>query len=406
MTLGKTLRSAYVVGRRDFVATVYSKTFLFFLLGPLFPILMGLMFGGLGQRAERNAPAATVAVVASPADFALIDAARTRFAPFANERPLVTVVREQPEADVDSQLKRLLASDEEKLLGVLTGGLANPRFTGDVDQDGRTIKQMGMFVDEAQRMQKGMPVGGKPMTVTLADQSGGSLAFARSLTARIGQFLLFFLTVFLAGMLLSQLIEEKSNKIIEVLAASIPIDAVFLGKLFAMLVMSLIGITVWLTAGALGIQFYNAEGLLALPPPAVGWPAFIALGVIYFTLNYLLIGATFLGIGAQASTVREVQTLSMPVTMAQMVLFGLAQLAIGQPNSTEGITAAIFPLSSPFAMIARAAEVETLWPHLLAIAWQVLWVVLIVRLSARLFRRAVLKSGPAFRWPWQRKALA
>ena len=39
-------------------------------------------------------------------------------------------------------------------------------------------------------------------------------------------------------MLLSQLIEEKSNKIIEVLAAAVPIDAIFLGKLFAMLAAS------------------------------------------------------------------------------------------------------------------------------------------------------------------------
>ena len=51
-------------------------------------------------------------------------------------------------------------------------------------------------------------------------------------------------------MLLSQLIEEKSNKVIEVLAAAVPVDAIFLGKLFAMLAMSLVGITVWTSAGA------------------------------------------------------------------------------------------------------------------------------------------------------------
>ena len=46
-------------------------------------------------------------------------------------------------------------------------------------------------------------------------------------------------------------------------------------------------------------------------------------------------------------------------------------------------------------MIARAAEQPELWPHLLAIAWQLLWVALILRVAARLFRRSVLKSGPA-----------
>ena len=63
--------------------------------------------------------------------------------------------------------------------------------------------------------------------------------------------ILFFLTLLLAGMLLSQLIEEKSNKIIEVIAAAVPIDAMFVGKLFAMLAASIVGIVVWIGAGAL-----------------------------------------------------------------------------------------------------------------------------------------------------------
>ena len=61
---------------------------------------------------------------------------------------------------------------------------------------------------------------------------------------------LFLLTILLSGMLLSQLIDEKANKIIEILAAAVPVDAIFLGKLFAMLAMSLLGIAVWTGAGA------------------------------------------------------------------------------------------------------------------------------------------------------------
>ncbi len=404
MNFGKIVRSAFVVGRRDFVATVYSKTFLFFLLGPLFPLAIGMLFGGLGARAANEAPPTTVAVIGQQADFDLLQQARTRLEPLAGERGFVVLVPVAPEPEMKLQRDRLLKDEGQKLLGVLDGGLFNPHFTGAVRADGTTVRQVGMFVDEAQRMRVGMPISGQPMAVTLTDSSAGSLAEARGVTARAGQFLLFFLTVFLAGMLLSQLIEEKSNKVIEVLAAAIPIDAIFLGKLFAMLAMSLIGIAVWLSAGALAVVFLTKAGISALPAPAVGWPAYVALGFIYYTMNYLLIGSTFLGIGSQASTVREVQTLSMPVTMAQLLLFGLAQLSIGHHDSAEGLIAAAFPLSSAFTMIARAAELPEIWPHLVAIAWQLLWVALIIRLSSRLFRRAVLKSGPSFRWPWQRKA--
>ncbi|MDQ3079888.1 MAG: ABC transporter permease, partial [Pseudomonadota bacterium] len=164
-------------------------------------------------------------------------------------------------------------------------------------------------------------------------------------------------------------------------------------------------ITVWTAAGAAAIAYWVGGGLAALPHPAVGWPIFIALMLVYFAMSYLLIGGFFLGIGGQASTVREVQTLSMPVTMTQVVIFGLASLAVGQPDGREAIAAAIFPLSSPYAMIARAAEQDALWPHLLAFAWQVLWVALILKFAAALFRSSVLKSGPSRRWFWQRKTV-
>jgi ABC-2 type transport system permease protein len=115
-------------------------------------------------------------------------------------------------------------------------------------------------------------------------------------------------------------------------------------------------------------------------------------------MNYLLIGAIMLTIGAQASTAREVQVLAMPATFGQLLVFGLATTAVGAPDSARGIAAAIFPLSSPMAMLARAAQEPQWWPHLIAILWQALWVGLILRAAAQLFRRTVLKSGP--RRPW------
>jgi ABC-2 type transport system permease protein len=114
-------------------------------------------------------------------------------------------------------------------------------------------------------------------------------------------------------------------------------------------------------------------------------------------MNYLLLGAVFLTIGAQASTVREVQTMSMPVTFGQVLIFGFAATAIGSANAPEAIAAAIFPLSSPMVMMARAAEDPAWWPHIAALAWQAVWVALILKVGARMFRKTVLKSGPRTR---------
>ena len=396
------IRAAYVIGRRDFTATVFSRSFLLFLLGPLFPVLMGVMFGGIGARISSEAERPVIAVVMTADDFERLSGARNQLASAVNEAALVTLERVEPQPDGDALQRRLLVRQKPPVLGVLDGSLAAPRFVGAVNADGTTLRQLRFLIDQARLAETSAKPGGRSLLVTLTGRSAGSLSTARALTARAGQAILFLLTILLAGMLLSQLIEEKSNKVIEILAAAVPVDAIFVGKLFAMLMMSLLGIAVWATAGAAAIAIYATHGVGSLPAPAVGWPLFLILVFIYFAMSYLLIGSAFLGIGAQASTVREVQTLSMPVTMAQVVIFAFASAAVGQSDSFAGIAAAAFPLSSPFAMIARAAESPAIWPHLLAIVWQALWVALILRLAARLFRRSVLNSGPRRKW-WRSK---
>ena len=397
------IRSAFVIGRRDFTATVFSRSFLLFLLGPLFPVLMVAVFGGIGARVAGEAERPVIAVAMAGGDFARLEAAHGQLGRAVNEAALVRLTRVEPDADADALRRRLLTKQKPPVLGVLDGTLAAPRFIGAVNAEGSTVRQLRFLIDQARRAESTTTPSGQPLHVTLTGRSAGSLSTARALTARAGQAILFLLTILLAGMLLSQLIEEKSNKVIEVLAAAVPVDAIFVGKLFAMLAMSLLGIAVWAVAGAAAIAAYSTQGIGGLPPPAVGWPAFLALVFVYFAMSYLLIGSAFLGVGAQASTVREVQTLSMPVTMAQVVIFAIASAAVGQPDSAVGLAAAAFPLSSPYAMIARAAESPAIWPHLVAIAWQALWVALILRIASRLFRRSVLNSGPKRKW-WRRKA--
>ena len=203
---------------------------------------------------------------------------------------------------------------------------------------------------------------------------------------------------------MSNLVEEKSNKVIEVLAAAVPVDAIFLGKLVAMLGVSLTGITVWgvLLAGGTIAAFQGGT----IPQPGIGWPLFVALGGAYYIMNYMILGGLFLGIGSQAATVRDVQTLSMPITMAQIAIFAAGSAVVNDLDTSMGLLAAVFPLTSPLTMIARAAQEAVLWPHLLALVWQAIWVVLIVRFAARRFRTGVLKSGsPKSGWFGRKKAV-
>jgi ABC-2 type transport system permease protein len=390
--------SAYVVGRRDFTATVFSKVFFFFLLGPVIVIGMSLLFGNIGQRMAQQDLRSKVAVVASEAEFEAIAAARERLAPAFDEFELAELVHAEPDYVIEAQVNDLLESREQRILAVLTGGIDQPRLTGAVSETGSIREQIRLIIEEA-RQQRAISRSGTqllPVEVEFVqvEESAGSIASLRAVTARGAQLLLFMVTVFLAGMLLSNFVEEKSNKVVEVLAAAVPVNAIFVGKLFAMLLVSLVGLAVWGLAILIGLMIWPIEGF-DLPSPAVGWPLFVPLILIYYCANYLLLGALFLGIGAQASSVREVQTLSMPVTIGQVIVFLFASFAVGPYNGLIGIAAAVVPFSSPLAMAARAAQTPELWTHLLAIVWQALWVWLTLKLAAGLFRRNVLKSGSA-----------
>jgi ABC-2 type transport system permease protein len=83
--------------------------------------------------------------------------------------------------------------------------------------------------------------------------------------------------------------------------------------------------------------------------------------------------------------------------MMQLMVFFLAAYTIKQPGSGLEMAAIAFPLSSPFAMLARAAMEPQLWTHALALAWQGLAVLALVKGGSLLFRKRVMKSGGAGR---------
>ena len=377
-------QAAWVVARRDFKAILFSRAFFFFLLGPLFPVIVGALAGGIGGQVQREAVSNTIAVVMSEEDNALmLEARKTAEESIGGFPKIVALGAGEEPLDARS----LLAANDYAV--VVSGTPEAPVLSG-------TEAQMNRL-DGPVTLLAAMAAGNAPSTYpTLTKNALATTAAAaksdRIRTAQAGQLLLFLLMMLLAGMVLSNLVEEKANKVIEVLAAAIPMDSVFFGKLFAMLGVSFVGIAVWAGFGGI-IGALAGEALPELPEPALGWPLFILLGVAYFSMGYLLLGSLFLTIGGMATTVREVQTLSMPVTMAQLLVFFLAAFAMTNPGSPLELFAAIFPLSSPFAMLARAAQSGELWPHFLALAWQALCVAIFIKAGATLFRRRVMKSG-------------
>jgi len=384
------LRAALVIARRDFVAVVFSKTFIFFLIGPAFPLVVGGLAGNIGAKVQQNVEKPTIGLAMSAADNRRMVAAREELdGRMAGGLPDMIELATPGQGETFDARAALSNADRE-VTAVVGGTLTAPTLTATSD---RARQWVGLVSNLAARARADTPTAYPDVQVEEVNTSIAKVRTGQAYTAQGGQVLLFLLTMLLAGMVLSNLVEEKGNKIIEVLAAAVPMDAMFMGKLFAMLAVSLVGIAVWGTAIGL-IVLAGAKSMPVLSVPAVGWPLFLTLGFFYFAMAYLLMGSLFLSIGGMAATVREVQTLSMPVSMFQLMVFFFSSYALTMPGSWVEWLSVIFPVSSPYAMLARAAQQPEIWPHILALAWQASWVVVIVRAGAQLFRRTVMKSGP------------
>ncbi|MEM8695903.1 MAG: ABC transporter permease [Pseudomonadota bacterium] len=396
-------RQAAVIARRDFVATVATPAFLMFLLAPLFMLIFALV-GGTGARmiADSGDDAQRLVIIADAEYGARISAADERIRmvfPTALAPP--ELERREPQEDGPEHQARALFSESGIDVSAVLFGLPNtPRIlTGPGSE--RDADYLALLAETTARdTRAGTPLGENVITVDREPFERTSATIGGQQSIGFGAlFLLFLLTLLLAGQTVSVLAEEKGNKVIEILAAAVPLEAVFLGKLIGLFGVALLFIAFWGSLALLAIFVSpDSDMALALLDPAIGFGPFIALGVIYFGMGYLLLGAVFLAVGGQANSMREIQMLSLPITFFQMGMFGLASAAAAQPGSSLALFAELFPFSSPFAMVAKGASDPNLWPHFAAIAWQILWVSITIALGARWFRKGVLKSGPsAFR---------
>jgi ABC-2 type transport system permease protein len=400
-------RESMVVARRDFLAVVATPTFLLFLLAPLFMLGMG-MVGGMGASGMADSASSKdrMVMIASQSQHAAIRGAEKRLRTLDSLRdqgpPLDLYI---PEADAEAQAKRLIADPGKDTIALGYGTAASPTIM-EMNDGGRSGRFLSALYENMLRdgevnnpdAQRSIPVF-KDLTAPRPSNAG------RTALGFFAVFGVFLLSLMLSSQTVGMMAEEKTNKVIEILAASIPLEAVFFGKLVGMFGVSVLFVAFWgllgLSGGTAFSSFLGSGAPGAGIAPAIGWPLFFTFGFLYFTMAFMLLGSIFLVIGALAATIREIQMLSLPATILQVAMFGWASAAANAPDSIVAKSAQIFPFSSPFAMAARGATDAAIWPHFAALAWQALWVSIVIWAGVRLFRIGVLKSNVGWKF-WKK----
>jgi ABC-2 type transport system permease protein len=210
---------------------------------------------------------------------------------------------------------------------------------------------------------------------------------ARAIGAFVYLFIMFISMLTPSQMLLTSLIEEKSSRVVEVLLSAVSPLELMAGKILGLIAVGLTTAAVYLIV----LVVVAASTGLLHPPGAT----LVLLFIVYYLLGFAMYASIFAGIGAAFNTLKDAQTVMMPLSFL-LVLPLMFWMTIAQhPYSLLAVALSLFPLTAPTVMILRIAVVET--PPWWDIAGSLLMlagsVPFIVWAAAKIFRTGVLLYG-------------
>ena len=250
--------------------------------------------------------------------------------------------------------------------------------------------------------------------------------------------LLIYLTMFIYGaMVMRGVMEEKTNRIAEVIISSVKPFELMMGKIIGIGAVGLTQFILWivliisLTSVAMGflpadvqtqvaalqqsngqmagagmaqasesaVKIYNMQHTIA----TANWPLIIGCFIFYFIGGYLFYAALFAAVG---STVNEdpqdAQSLMFPITMPLIFSYVITTMVTQNPNTPIAFWASIIPFSSPMVMMARVAygvpSAVSYWELILSMAVLVGGFIFTTWLSGRIYRTGILLYGKKVTW--------
>lgn len=264
----------------------------------------------------------------------------------------------------------------------------------------------------------------KLRTLSISDEEKDT-SMKAGVGAAIGGFMGFimYMTVFIYGMMVMRsVMEEKVNRIVEVMISSVKPFQLMMGKIIGVGGVGLTQVAIWailipiisisvqlifgfdpeaMNEGAAGMSggvdqeemaYQVAQVMIELK--SQNWWLIAPLFVLYFLGGYFLYASLFAAVGsAMGDDLGEGQALTIPITIPVILALYIMMVAVKSPNSSLAVWASIFPLFSPIVMPSRLAFSPPAWQIALSVVVLIATCVFFVWLSARIYRVGILMYG-------------
>lgn len=245
------------------------------------------------------------------------------------------------------------------------------------------LKGQGLNPELVRKLMKGIDV--KSIKVSEKGEEKESGFLETFFSAYIVIMMLMFLVLTSGQLLIRSVVEEKSNRVIEVLLSSCSARDLMVGKILGLSGLGILQISIWGVIG-LGIALKTGANLFVLEN--------LALSAVYLLLGYLLYSAIFVAAGSPVTTEQEAQQITSYVSLFLVFPIVLAMPAMQNPDSPLIRILTYVPLLTPAFMVMRIPiQMPPLWEILTTIGLLIVSSVVMMWIAGKIFRTAILVYG-------------
>jgi len=275
-------------------------------------------------------------------------------------------------------------------------------------------------------------------------KKGEVKSFASEIAMVLGflaSFLIYFFIFMYSSMVIRGVIEEKTNRIIEIIVSSVRSTQLMIGKIIGVALVGLTQFLLWVILSSVIITFAKQSDIFNTKPTinnpktissllndttttvellpsaaekenlsevvsqiqttvgAINWPVVILSFIVFFLGGYLLYSSIFAAIGAMVDNETDTQQFTLPVTIPMLISIVMIQSFVNYPDSQVSVWFSIIPFTSPIAMMARIPFGVPYWQLLLSIALLSITIYFTIIFSAKIYRVGILTYGkkPSYR---------
>jgi ABC-2 type transport system permease protein len=200
--------------------------------------------------------------------------------------------------------------------------------------------------------------------------------------------LLYVAISFYAGFVLTGVVQEKANRVAEVLLARMPAREVLAGKVLGIGAVGLGQFALIAIAAAVTVRLMNHADAPNIPAGVLGWT------LIWFILGYLFYSVLYAALGATTSRIEDAQSAIAPVTGLMLLSYLGVIYAQENPDAALTVILSYFPPTAPIVMTYRVAvHAAPGWQIITAAAVMALAIWALMRIGGRIYSGALLRFG-------------